>query len=198
MDQKRLRSAATEYPYLRGLLAIPVGLLLIVSALGNWQWGPLRHDWVFVLAVVVIALVVALINRYYTQHYGRVTPSARQRLHFATAAGLGIMVVGSLLLRSQADWSLDLPVNAIAVGVGLLMLISYAAVVGLKAHHLLIWGSLVVAGLLPVWNGDDPSNAGLVLAGVAFMVNGALDHLRLVRILGPSTTPTFDSEHAGR
>jgi hypothetical protein len=152
------------------------------------------------LAVVVIALVVALINRYYKQHYGRVTPSARQRLHFAiaTAAGLGIMVVGSLLLRSRADWSLDLPVNAIAVGVGLLMLISYAAVVGLKAHHLLIWGSLVVAGLLPVWNGDDPSNAGLVLAGVASMVNGALDHLRLVRILGPSTTPTFDSDRAGR
>ena len=39
METDRLRSAAAEYPYLRGLTAIPLGLLFLVSALGNCQWG---------------------------------------------------------------------------------------------------------------------------------------------------------------
>jgi DNA-binding transcriptional ArsR family regulator len=79
-----------EYPYLRGLFGIPLGALFLVSALGNWQWGPLQHDWVFVVAV------------------------------------------------------------------------------------------LVVVGLLPVWDGADPGNVGLVLSGAAAVVNGVFDHLALV------------------
>ena len=80
MDRRRLQAAAAEYPYLRGLFGIPLGALFLVSALGNWEWGPFRHDWVFVAAVLAIAGVFALINRYYNDHYGRVTPSASNQL----------------------------------------------------------------------------------------------------------------------
>jgi hypothetical protein len=99
--------------------------------------------------------------------------------------GLAVIGGGSALLRSQADWSLDLPVNATAITLAAVMLISYALGVGLKAHHVIIWGSLLVAGAIPVWTGDDPSYIGLVLTGVAFMVCGVFDHRLLVRTFGP-------------
>ena len=47
------------------------------------------------------------------------------------------------------------------------MLISYAIGIGLKAHHMIIWGVLLAAGAVPVWNGPDPSNIGLLMAGAA-------------------------------
>jgi uncharacterized membrane protein HdeD (DUF308 family) len=189
VDQTQLRSAAAEYPYLRGLISVPAGLLFIVAALGNAEWGPFRHDWVFIAALLVIAAACAAINRFYNDHYGRVTPSTRQQVKAAAVAGAGVvlMIVLSLLLRSRASWSLDLPVNPIPAVFGGLMLAYSAAVAGLRPHHLVIRGSLIVAGLLPVWDRADPSNVGLVMCGVAVIVNGVCDHLQIVRTLGPAT-----------
>lgn len=99
--------------------------------------------------------------------------------------------------QSSADWSLDLPVNAIAVAFAVVMLVSYAIGVGLKAHHVIIWGALLVAGALPVWNGADPSNVGLVLAGVTVMVSGVFDHRLFVRTFGPPKLPTPNNGNAG-
>jgi hypothetical protein len=64
------------------------------------------------------------------------------------------------------------------------MLLSYAIGVGLKAHHLVIWGALLVAGALPVWSGADPSNIGLVLTGIAVMASGVFDHRVFVATFG--------------
>jgi 4-hydroxybenzoate polyprenyltransferase len=194
MDPRRLQSAVAEYPYLRGLISVPAGALFIVAALGNWEWGPFAHAWVFLLALLVIAGACAAVNRYYNEHYGRVTPSTRQQVRAAVVALAGVAVVigASTLLRSRADWSLDLPVNPIAVVFAVLMLAYSAAVAGLRPNHVVIWGSLFIAGALPVWTGDDPSNVGLVMCGVAIMVNGVFDHLALVRTFGPARLPTPD------
>jgi hypothetical protein len=195
MDRRTLETAAANYSYLRGLLYIPGGLLCIVAALGNEQVGPFRHNWFFVGAVVVLGVAAVLIARYYNEHYGRLSPSTRQHVRGAVAVALAVavMIGGSLLLRSRADWSLDLPVNAIAVSFAAVMLITYAAGVGLRAHHVIVWGALLVAGALPVWNGDDPSNAGLAMAGVAVIVCGVFDHRLFVRTFGPPKLPA----HAG-
>ena len=143
----------------------------------------------FLACGAAIAGACAAVNRYYNAHYGRVTPSTRQQVKGAIVgvAAVVVMVAGSLLLRSRASWSLDLPVNPIPALFGVLMLAYSAAVVGLRPHHLVIWGSLIVAGLLPVWDGADPSNVGLVMCGVAVMVNGVCDHLEIVRTFGPAT-----------
>ena len=200
-DRTRLQAAAAQYPYLRGLLAVPGGALFVIAALGNWKWGPLRYNAVFIGVVAVIAAAAAVINRYYNERYGRVTPSREQSVKaaLAIAAGAGLITLGSLLLRSRASWSLDLPVNPIPATFGLLMVVYYSALVGLKAHHAVIWGALIVVGLLPVWNGGDPSNVGLVITGVAVAVNGIFDHRLLTRLLADTRAhANLNAEHAGR
>jgi hypothetical protein len=195
MDRDALESAAAKYSYLRGLLFIPGGLVFILAALGNWEVGPFAHAWLFVAALAALGGSALLITRYYNDNYGRLSPSPRQQVRAGIAAAVAIvvMIVGSLLLRSRAGWSLDLPVNAIAVSFAVVMLITYAIGIGLRTHHVIVWGTLLLAGALPVWNGSDPSNVGLVLCGVAVMVCGVFDHRLFVRTFGPPALPA----HAG-
>lgn len=198
-QDERLDPSTRAYSNLRGLFAIPLPLLMIVSALGNWEWGPLRHDWVFFGCVLVIGAACLLLSRYYNEHYGRATLSTRQQVKAAVVVIISGPIVfgGSLLARSRADWSLDLPVNPTAATFALLMLAWYATIVGLKAHHVIIWGALLVAGALPVWNGADPSNIGLVLAGVAVMATGVFDHRLLVRTFGSPKGLNLENSNAG-
>jgi hypothetical protein len=197
MERTKLESAGANYSYLRGLFFIPMGLLLILAALGNWEVDPLTHTWVFLAAALTIGALCVPINRYYNENYGRVRPSTKQQWRIGIAAVLGAIIVagGSTLLRSRASWSLDLPVNATAITFAVVMLMSYAIGVGLKAHHVIVWGLLLVAGALPVWNGADPSNIGLVLMGVAGMVCGIFDHRLFVRTFGsPGTAALQDGD----
>jgi hypothetical protein len=186
MDRNTLESAATDNTYLRGLLAVPLALLFLLAALGNWGVGPFRNSWVFLAVVAVLGAAYLLVSRYYNETYGRSTPSARQqqRLLIATLVSVVIMIGVSTLLRSRAPWSLDLPVNPIAVAFALVLLVSFVAGGGVKLHHAIILGILAIAGLLPVWHGSDPSNIGLVMAGAAVLLIGILDHVLLVRTLG--------------
>ncbi len=187
MDRRRLESRAATYAQLRGVLAIPAGLLFILAALGNWQVGPFRSDWVFVACLLVIGAAHLLVAAAYGRRYGRITPSAEQQWRGVAAVALAVAVVlgGSLLLRSRAGFSLDLPVNPIPLTFAVVMLAAYAIGGVLRLHHGVVYGTLLVAGALPVWGGEDPSNVGLVLCGAAVMVGGALDHLALTRTFGP-------------
>src|SRR4051794_7383955 len=191
MDRAQLRSTAAGYPYLRGLFSVPAGLLFVLAALGNWSWGPLRHDWVFLAAAGAIAASALAIDRYYAEHFGHVTPSLgrQRRATAASVAGVVAMIGVTTLLRSRAAWSLDLPVNPIPAVFGVLMLGYYAAVVGLRAHHVLVWGAVVLAGLLPVWTGGGPSNAGPLLAGAPAGLNSGLRHAPPGRAVAPPPRP---------
>jgi hypothetical protein len=182
MDRGNLESAAANHTYLRGLYHLPLGALCIIAALGNWEWGPLVHAWVFVAAAAVVGLVCLLIWRYYRENYGRLSPSTRQQARGAAAIVIGLAVVigGSMLLIA-----LDPPVNATAITFALVMLVYYGFGMGIKPHHAIVWGALLIAGALPLWTGEDPSNIGLVMAGVALMANGVLDHRLFVRTFGP-------------
>jgi hypothetical protein len=190
MDRERLQETAAEYPYLRGLLAVPTGSAIIVAALGNWQWGPFQHAWFFIAALVVIGLATLPIYRYYNDRFGHVTPSSSQQWKSGTVTALGAVaiVVLSTLLNSEASWSLDLPVNAIAISFALVMLTYYSVVVRSQAHHRIIWGGLLIAGLLPVWDGPDAMNVGLLMSGVCVIVAGIFDHRSLVRGFGRTST----------
>ncbi|MEA2194030.1 MAG: hypothetical protein QOG42_464 [Solirubrobacteraceae bacterium] len=196
MERTKLESAAAENSHLRGLFAIPMGGLMMLAALGNWEVGPLRHGWVFVACGLLIALTCLPLARYYNERFGRVTPSKRQQMRagLAVVICVPIMIGGSLLLSSRASWSLDLPVNPTAISFALVMLVTYAMSVGLKAHHKVVFGVLLVAGLIPAWAHEGMSgNAGLALAAVAVAIAGILDHRLLVQTFGPSHG--LDAEH---
>jgi hypothetical protein len=199
MQRRSLESAVASYSYLRGLRLIPLGLLIVLAALTNWEVGPLRHLWVFPVAALLIGAASLPITRYYNEHYGRVRPSTRQQVREAIAVvvSLALMIGVSLLLRSHAPWSLDLPVNSAAAGWGMVMLASTAITLGVRKHRVIIWGSLLVAGLLPVWNGADPTNIGLLLAGVATIATGIFDHRLLTRTFGPPAGLSLEARDAG-
>ncbi len=197
MERTTLESAVAENSHLRGLFAVPLAGLMLLSALGNWAVGPLRHAWVFVACAVLLAATCLPLARYYNEHYGRVTPSKhqQQRAVLTVVVCLPAIVGGSLLLSSRAAWSLDLPVNPTAISFALLMLVTYAMSVGLKAHHKIVFGTLLGVGLVPVWAHEGMSgNAGLALAAVAVAAAGVLDHRLLVRTFGPSHA--LDAGHA--
>jgi hypothetical protein len=199
MQRRDLEGAAAKYSYLRGLFFIPLGGLCVLAALGNWAVGPFRHTWVFLLVAGLLAAACLPINRYYNEHYGRISPSAKQQVRatIAGAVALAVMVGLSSLLRGRAPWSLDLPVNAIAVSFAVILLASYAITVGLHAHHVIIGGTLLVIGALPVWDGSDPSNVGLLLAGVAFAIDGVFDHRLLMRTFGPAEGVRLEERDVG-
>ena len=54
-----------------------------------------------------------------------------------------------------------------------------------RVHSLLPAAICLVSGALPVWNGADPSNIGLLLAGVALIASGVFDHRLFVHTFGP-------------
>jgi hypothetical protein len=182
MQRRDLESAAAKHTFLRGLYGIPLGLLFTIAALGNWEVGSFAEPWFFILAVLAVFAASLPIVRYYDEHYGRLSPSTHQQLKglAALAAAVAVMGLGAWALR-------DAPVNAIAVSFSLVMLISYAMGPGLLPHHYAIWGGLLVIGALPVWTGGDPSNVGLLLAGVGVAISGVLDHRTFVRTFGPAT-----------
>ena len=190
MERRNLEAAALNYSYLRGLFLLPAGLMFILAAVGNWGLA----NWAFLLALVALGAACLPIARYYNENYGRLHPSTGQQVRASavTAAGVAVILGGSLLLRSRASWSLNLPVNALAVSVAVSVLIFYAIGVGLKAHHTIIWGAVLLAGALPVWNGADPSNIGLVIIGAAHIVCGVFDHRLFVHTFGSPKNPVLE------
>jgi hypothetical protein len=190
MDDRRLTAAATRYTHLRGLFAIPTSLVFVLCALGNERWGPVRHTGVFLGVLAALGLVALAIHRYYATTYGRIELTHRQQTRALTTMLIlaAALVVISFLLRSRVSWSLDLPVNPMAVSFAVVVAAGYAVSVGLRPYHLVIYGTLLLAGALPMWTGGDPSNVGLILAGGATLISGLLDHRALVQ--------TFGSRHA--
>src|SRR3954464_48934 len=79
MEGRDLERSAARITYLRGLLAIPFGLVLLASAAGNLEWGPYRNGGVFVATVVVLAGLGWVIWRWYEEHYGKVRLSSPQQ-----------------------------------------------------------------------------------------------------------------------
>jgi hypothetical protein len=168
MDRRELESASATYAHLRGLLMLPLGALLIVSALANAEVLPV---WSLPVALLPAGAVSALVLGRYRRTYGSVSRSPRGQRRDAAAMAVSILaVIGSAVALGGLD------VNVVAVGFGLGMLLSYAISPGLRAHHVAIWGGLLVAGAVPLWDGADPENTGLVLAGAAVAICGILDH----------------------
>ncbi len=201
MERKDVETAVAENTHLRGLYGVPAGLLAITAAASNADRGPFANGWFLLGSSVVIGLLALGVWRYYTRTYGRATPSDGDstRTLVSLAIGVPLVVLGSLFLSSRVSWSLDLPVNTTAIAMGLVMLRAVGSTVGIRPHHLLVYGSLLVAGAIPVWErAGESGNTGLFMTGIALVVGGLLDHLLLVRRFGPGAPHEQEAERAGR
>ena len=120
---------------------------------GNLGWTPLGDPLVFLTCLLALAALAFGINHYYNVHYGRVRLLGSQQVRFAvaSAACFGIpMILGTIL-----DFRLDLPISAFDVLFGAGMLVWFRLCVGLRPDHLIVWGALIVVGLVPLWGGFD-------------------------------------------
>lgn len=200
MSRQDVDRAVAENTHLRGLIGVAGGLLAIFSALRNEERWPFLSDWVFVPAILLLALAAWGVSRYYNRHFGRATPAPgyERRMVLALVVAVPAVIVGSLFLSSRASWSLDLPVNTTAISLGLVLLISFAATVRLRLHHVVIYGALLLVGAMPVWErGGMSGNTGMYLAGAAMILGGLLDHRLLVKRFGSATALEQEDDRAG-
>jgi hypothetical protein len=180
VQRKQLERRVAAYSHLRGITGIPGGLVAVIFALGNWRVGPFAHDLVVVAALAAAACAWYLIERAYRRRYGCMTRSAGTELRtvVSMALAVGLVFGGAMLL-----YGLELPVNPIMVVFPVAFVALYAIGGALRPHHLVIWGAVLVAGLLPVWQAPpDPANVALVICGCAAIASGLLDHLAFTRL----------------
>ncbi len=186
MDRRQLESAGANYPFysgIQGLYGIPMGLMYCFIALANTSTKPL-NPWAVGGGVLLGALAVWAVTFYYQHHFGMVTPtrSRKVRTLVAAGAGFGVYIVAYQLARAILGQPPQQPVNTTAATFALGMMVFYAINTGLKAHHIVIWGSLLVAGLLPIWGLDVNRDAVAYFPiGAASVASGLLDHRLLVR-----------------
>lgn len=182
MERDSLIEAGPTYTYLRGLLMIPVGGLFLLVGAGDLEWGPFGNVWVLWTGVAAMVAAFVFANRHYRTSYGKVTLDRAQQMKdlFWTLGGAVLLVAAATL-----DARLDLPVNGYVVAYAVVMLGYSYAVIGMKLHHAIIWGGLLVAGLLPMWGeiGNEVAY-GLLPMGLATIASGLFDHLRLVARFG--------------
>lgn len=200
MERKPLESAAANYPYLQGLWAIPFGFVIVLAGISNLQHRPGGSLMLGILAGGLLLSLVAslLIARYYRHNYGKVTPTRARHVRQAAALVAWVVVLfvgGSKFLF----WSLHSPVCVFAAAFALAMLVYYAILVGLRAHHVVIWGSVLVAALLPIWGGLGLDRDALAMfpLGVALIASGLLDQRLLVRAFGSSESLNLGKRNVG-
>jgi heme/copper-type cytochrome/quinol oxidase subunit 3 len=195
MDRKQIEQAAAANHYLRGLVALPLGIVLIAAALGNMEWGPFRALWLVPVVIVLAGAAYLLIARSYNENYGRVTPKADARSMGRSALAAILMIGVPILVQA-----LDLPVNGVGVAWGAVALGYYVVTVGLHAHHVAIWGVVLVVSLVPLWGDPRTTNApnvGLLMIGVAMVATGVFDHRLLVETFGPAGGLDVEGTRAG-
>ena len=191
MKREDLESAAVRLTYGRGLIAVPAGVGFVLIGLGNLRWGVFANNWIFGASLAGIVAAVLLARRYYDARFGKATFPRGQQLRFDITAGALTVValIGGVIL----DSSFDLPVSLFAISCALAMTGWLAATVGLRPHHVVVASALLVAGAIPIW-GDlaDRVSVAWLPIGLATIVIGLFDHLRLVRTYG--SKPTHDAE----
>jgi hypothetical protein len=201
MDRNALESTAANYPYLQGLWAIPMGLSIPLAGITNLR-DPPSGSWLMAIAAGILLLCAAgslLIVRYYRENYGRVTPTRSRQVRHAAAvvAWIAVLFVGA---NKHLLWSPDGPLCVFAAAFALATLAYYAILVGLRAHHVVIWGSVLAAGLLPIWGGlgADRDALAMLPLGVALIASGLLDHRLLVRSFASPKSPNLADRDGAR
>jgi hypothetical protein len=199
MDRNTLETAAATFPYLQGLWSIPMGFMLMVAGASNLEHGP-QGAGLLVSVGVGLALAAGsagLIGRFYRDHYGTVTPTRERRIRsgVAVAAWAAVLFVGA---NRYLLWSAKSAVCVFAVAFAAATLVYYAILVGVRAHHLVIWGLVATCALVPIWGGLGADRDALAMfpLGAALIVSGLFDQRILARSMPSAGSGHIEGSHA--
>jgi hypothetical protein len=209
MNRLDIEATAARATYLRGLLALPLGLFFALN-LGLFRLIAVASDapppGVQVIGVVLLVGLELLIRRFYRTRFGTARRRRLSARHAAAYVLLPVLLASGVLLdlRSHgevpsAPWWMQ-HLSATTLGFGLGTLLWYRLHVGVQCHHLALWGGLSVLAVLPVWGRGVGaatttvvSAQGFLLIGAALVMGSVLDHRMLVASLPPQ--PTGHPEH---
>lgn len=173
-DVRRAAAVAADYEQLQGLITATTGVGLIVWAFGSSTW-----------AAIVIAIGVAVWASYYQQRFGKAASRRSVVLSvLSVLAALVVCAVGWVL-----DRLLDRPVLVLPLIAAACLLVLYRVGyrhVGVRVTHWVALGFLVLSAFAPlVGLAVLGAGTGLFALGVAMILIGIDDHLRLVRSMRP-------------
>ena len=187
-DLRHTAAVAADYNQLQGLTTATTGLGLAVWALGGSFAGP-----------IIIAVGVSITVTWYEKRYGKV----RQRGALRSSIGMILLAVLAVLAAFAADGVLGPPgpiFPSLAGGPGTFPLllplvgavclaISYKVAyrhVGVTWIHWAVAGLLALSAFLPLLGlATLGASTGVLLLGVALVVVGIVDHVRLVTTMKP-------------
>ncbi|MDP9351382.1 MAG: hypothetical protein M3P51_07575 [Chloroflexota bacterium] len=194
-DLTRIAYVTRHYEALKGLTYLPVALWLLgwaaydVGWIERPMWIP--FDWLFgMLSTIVMLLSLELISRLYDRWFGWVSTGDKhkqKRSGRENAAYLGAYVSLSMFrtLRSDVSEPGLLIVGAVLWAFWFRLGTNWLAALGA------VIGAMSVAPLLdgvlgPVYPSPTARDVSIkVVAAVGFLLVGTLNHLTLVRTLGP-------------
>jgi hypothetical protein len=117
--------------------------------------------------------------------------------HFlAVLAWAAVLFVGA---NKHLLWSPDSSICIFASAFALATLAYYALLVGVRRHHLVIWGTVLVVGLLPIWGGlgDNRDAWAMFPLGIALIASGLLDQRLLARAFASPKRLDLGNAHVG-
>jgi hypothetical protein len=201
MDRDALEAAGRNYPYQyqHGLYGLPFGALLFLTGLSNLGLEGNGAIAAYATLLLVAATLFEAVRRYYRRTLGDVVLTRRAQRKYVVAAVAGFAVyigtdqLGRALLGRPPEPPINLTLTTWALGT----LTFHALSLGIRLHHLVIWGAAVVAGLLPIWgHGDDRDAIAFFPLAAATILSGLIDHVRLVRLYRSYPVVGVEDSHA--
>ena len=190
----RLRFLTENYTQLQGLRLIPIGLMFV--GLGLF-WNPGVSKLTLSVIVAVALAGVVLIGRYYSRRFGRVRRRWSSHLRDGVVVGLFLAAFfGGVWL----DRHLVVPVSVSSLAVAGLFYYIHGCSGGHRRHYAVLAWCFVVLGLVPLSGLIESSrifaggSLGFWIMGAAYLLIGTLDHLLLVRSLGPAQAGEDDED----
>ncbi len=185
LDVRQAVAVAAEYDALQGYAWMTLGAgLLLGAATGQYA-----------VYLALGATATALVPSWYHRRYGLARPTGERNLAVALGTGVALvlLVTGFVLDRFwQLPVLLTLLTLAGVLGVGQQLMLRRT---GLTPVHRVVHGLVGLAAfgpLLGLGRGGALLPYVLVVAGLALLVTGLVDHRRLVRVLGPAEEDADD------
>lgn len=184
---REIEQVTRHFSTFQGLKVVPLGLIMLGYTAGHAGWwtvlAPGSESSLGLLLWVGAAVAYYALQRYYRHQFGRVrrADGDRYRDLFVFVAFL-FAIAGVGTLWHRYEWAID-PTGFVFAG-----LFVWAYLQAPLRRHYLVAASLIAAVTLLPLVGVPLRAVGTIMWGtmaVAFIVGGVLDHLLLVRTLGP-------------